>query len=71
MTENWPRKRWIVYKCEDTRLIVKNDQDDRNAKEVLTELFQPFCIVQCLDYSSGKLIDTMQLDEAFEIEDKQ
>lgn len=71
MTENWPKKRWIVYKCEDTRLVVKNDSQDRNAKEVLIELYLPFSIVQCLDYTTGKELSNSRLDVIYDVPEKE
>lgn len=70
MTENWPKKRWIVYKCEDTRLVVKNDSQDKNAKDVLIELYQPFSIVQCLDYTTGEELAKLRLDVMYDVPKK-
>jgi hypothetical protein len=61
----WPQGEWVIYKCEGVSIPVRNNREEKMAKQVLTEDYQLFTVVQCLDYTSGEILDTLTLNDLY------
>jgi len=59
------KKLWLIYKADGQSHIYTGD-NEKSIKAILLENYQPFTIIQCVDYLTGELLDELPLNALYE-----
>jgi len=58
------KSEWIIYKVGSNQHIL-TETNEASIKAVMFDLYEPFCVVQVLDYTTGRLIEELKLEDLY------